>query len=164
MALPNTAVSAADTLAPIVGALLGDPPPVRIELWDGSALGPADGAGTLRLMSPDALRRVLWSPNELGLARAYVAGEIEADGDIYELAVALPRRADRRRRASALAQLPAALRGGAHARACSAGRCRRPRRRPACAAAGTRSSVTPRRSATTTTSATTSTGSCSARR
>ena len=82
--------AAADVLRPIVVGLLGDPPPVRLELWDGSALGPPDGgAGTLRVHSPDAIRRLLWSPNQLGLGRAYVAGELDADGDIFELVAAL---------------------------------------------------------------------------
>ena len=41
------------------------------------------------MLSPDAVRRILWSPNELGLARAYVAGELEADGDVFALLEAL---------------------------------------------------------------------------
>ena len=81
---------ASDLLAPIVHALLGDAPPVRLELWDGSSIGPADGgAGTLRVHSPDAFRRLLWSPNELGIARAYVVGDLDADGDIFELVAAV---------------------------------------------------------------------------
>ncbi len=105
----SAAVSAASTLAPIVRALLGDPPPVRIELWDGSALGPPDGAGTLRFTSPDTVRRLLWSPNQLGLARAYVAGELEADGDILELTQALRTALPDDVRV-AVAHLPAAVR------------------------------------------------------
>jgi cyclopropane-fatty-acyl-phospholipid synthase len=112
-AVPNvddaSARSAAETLAPIVRALLGAHPPVRIELWDGSALGPRDGAGTLRLTSPDAIRRILWSPNQLGLARAYVSGELEADGDVFELVAAL-RAALPDDLRGVLAQAPAALR------------------------------------------------------
>jgi cyclopropane-fatty-acyl-phospholipid synthase len=81
---------AADVLAPVVRGVLGDPPPVRLELWDGSAIGPPDGgAGTLRVHSPGAIRRLLWSPNELGLGRAYVVGEVDADGDIFEIIAAL---------------------------------------------------------------------------
>ncbi len=50
-AVPNVstqadAPSAAETLAPIVRSLLGDPLPVRIEFWDGTALGPTDGVGS----------------------------------------------------------------------------------------------------------------------
>ena len=81
---------ASELLAPIVHALLGDAPPVRLELWDGSSIGPADGgAGTLRVHSPDAFRRLLWSPNELGLGRAYVVGDLDVDGDIFELVAAV---------------------------------------------------------------------------
>jgi cyclopropane-fatty-acyl-phospholipid synthase len=82
--------SVAQVLAPVVHTLLGDPPPVRIELWDGSALGPADGgAGTLRVHTPHALRRLLWSPNELGVGRAFVARELDAEGDIFELVASM---------------------------------------------------------------------------
>ena len=99
----------AETMAPVVRSLLGDPPPLRMEFWDGSALGPTDGAGTLRLRSPDAFRRLLWSPTQLGLARAYITGELDADGDIFELVeslrAALP--GDVR---TAVGQVPAALR------------------------------------------------------
>ena len=71
--------------------MLGDVIPVRINLWDGSTIAPtsSDVAGTLRLVSPDAVRRLLWSPNELGLARAFVAGELEFDGDIFEVVAVL---------------------------------------------------------------------------
>lgn len=81
----------ADTIAPLVTAMLGDTPPVRIELWDGSALGPDpdDAVGTLRVTSPDALRRILWSPNEIGVGRAFVVGDIEVDGPIIELVESL---------------------------------------------------------------------------
>jgi len=34
--------------------------------------------------SPTALRRILWSPDELGLGRAYVAGDVDLDGDVIE--------------------------------------------------------------------------------
>ena len=77
--------SAAAALAPVVAVLLGDPAPIRITLWDGSGLGPEDAFGTLILHSPDALRRILWSPDELGISRAFVAGDLSVDGDIFEV-------------------------------------------------------------------------------
>ena len=52
-------------------------PPVEIEFWDGSTIGRPDGPGRLRVNSLDALRRIIWSPNELGIARAFVAGDID---------------------------------------------------------------------------------------
>ena len=105
----RSAGGVAEVVAPIVNALLGDPPPLRIELWDGSGLGPAHNAGTLYLHHPDAVRRLLWSPNELGLARAYVAGDLDADGDIFEVIAAL-RDAAPKDLPSVAATLPTAVR------------------------------------------------------
>jgi cyclopropane-fatty-acyl-phospholipid synthase len=85
--------SVAENLAPLLAVVIGEDTTVRIEFWDGSSLGPAAGdpasPGTLRVLATDAVRRILWSPNELGLARAYVAGELEADGDVIALLEAL---------------------------------------------------------------------------
>src|SRR3546814_4679577 len=74
---------AAEAAAPLVEMLLGAVP-VRLELWDGTSVGPDGETCTIRLRSPDALRRVLWSPGELGVARAFVAGDIDVDGDLFE--------------------------------------------------------------------------------
>jgi cyclopropane-fatty-acyl-phospholipid synthase len=72
-------------LEPLAEALFGGPPPVRFELWDGSVLGDAAGPGTVRVRSADAIRHLLWAPGELGIARAFVSGELEIDGDLYQL-------------------------------------------------------------------------------
>ena len=81
--------SAAAALSPLVRNLLGGQVPVRFELWDGSAIGPEDGVGTIHVRSPDALRRILWAPGELGVGRAYVAGDIEIQGDLIAMIAAL---------------------------------------------------------------------------
>jgi cyclopropane-fatty-acyl-phospholipid synthase len=70
-------------LADLVSRLLGHDLPVRFEAYDGSHAGPADAAATLVLRSPDALRRMITAPGELGLARAYVTGDLDVEGDIY---------------------------------------------------------------------------------
>jgi cyclopropane-fatty-acyl-phospholipid synthase len=57
--------------------------PVRLRAWDGSEAGPAD-APLVELRTPDALRRLLWHPGELGAAQAYVTGELEVHGDLEE--------------------------------------------------------------------------------
>ena len=57
--------------------------PVRLRAWDDSEAGPAD-APTVVLRSPLALRRALWAPGELGLARAYVSGDLDVEGDLTE--------------------------------------------------------------------------------
>jgi cyclopropane-fatty-acyl-phospholipid synthase len=84
--------TAATTAAPLVRAFLGPSPPVRIEFWDGSAIEVRDGVvplGTLRVRSADALRRILWSPSELGLGRAFVSGDLDVDGEIVPIIAAL---------------------------------------------------------------------------
>lgn len=80
---------AASLLAKALGIVLGTPKiPLRLRAWDGSEAGPAD-APVLEFRSRRALRRILWSPGQLGLSRAYVAGEIDAPGDIFDAFAAL---------------------------------------------------------------------------
>jgi cyclopropane-fatty-acyl-phospholipid synthase len=73
----------AGRLAVVMESMLGVDLPLRLRGWDGSESGPAD-APVLVIRSRQALRRLLWQPNELGLGRAYVAGEIDLDGDLYD--------------------------------------------------------------------------------
>ena len=70
-------------LRAVIDAFVGDRP-IRVELWDGSSTGPSDSPVTLKLLSPSALARMMWMPNELGIARAFVAGELAVDGDLFE--------------------------------------------------------------------------------
>ena len=51
--------------------------------YDGSTAGPAAADVTVRIRSPKALSYLLSAPGSLGLARAYVSGEIDLDGDVY---------------------------------------------------------------------------------
>ncbi|MER6088450.1 class I SAM-dependent methyltransferase [Streptomyces bluensis] len=73
---------AASRLDRFAEQLLGTPLPVRIRAWDGSQAGPP-GAPTLVVRNRRALRRLLWKPGELGLARAWVAGDLDIEGDLY---------------------------------------------------------------------------------
>jgi len=59
--------------------------PVGVSAYDGSTAGPTDAAVTLVLRSPRALSYLITAPGQLGLARAYVSGELEIDGDPYDL-------------------------------------------------------------------------------
>ncbi len=96
---PSRATSAnepvATTVQPLLDALVGEPQ-VEIEFWDGSTVGPADGPGRLTVRSPDAFRRIIWAPDELGVARAFVAGDIDVTGPVPEVLRALQRSAPRR--------------------------------------------------------------------
>ncbi|WP_432838848.1 class I SAM-dependent methyltransferase [Dactylosporangium sp. CA-092794] len=80
----------ADRIAALASEVTGRPLPVRIRAWDGSESGPS-GAAALVIRDKRALRRLLWQPNELGLARAYVGGELDVDGDLYEALASLTR-------------------------------------------------------------------------
>jgi len=57
--------------------------PVRVRAFDGTDIGPKDAAATLTVRSRDALVRMVTAPGELGVARAYVAGDLDIEGDIY---------------------------------------------------------------------------------
>ena len=75
----------ADSLAPLIEQLLGVELPFRLRGWDGSEQGPARAGATMVIRSRRALRTLLWQPDELGLARAYVAGDIDVEGDLYSV-------------------------------------------------------------------------------
>ncbi len=74
--------NAARTLA-WAAAQAGVDLPVRLRAWDGTEAGPL-GTPVLVLRSPLALRRALWRPGELGLARAFVSGDLDVEGDLTE--------------------------------------------------------------------------------
>lgn len=74
------------TVADLLSEILGEDPPIRVEAYDASALGPADSSTTIRVVSPLALQRIVAvRGQEIGFARAIVAGEIEVDGDVFGL-------------------------------------------------------------------------------
>jgi cyclopropane-fatty-acyl-phospholipid synthase len=70
-------------LAALVEPLFGGTLPIRLRAWDGSEAGPAD-APVVVLKSRRALRRLVYNPGELGLAQAYVTGELDVEGDLFE--------------------------------------------------------------------------------
>ncbi|NED99764.1 SAM-dependent methyltransferase [Phytoactinopolyspora halotolerans] len=74
---------AAARIAALVERVLGQPSPLALRTWDGTQVGRDDGP-VLVIRSRRAIRRVLWQPDELGLARAWVAGELDVDGDLEE--------------------------------------------------------------------------------
>ncbi|MFD8391244.1 class I SAM-dependent methyltransferase [Streptomyces sp. NPDC059680] len=79
---------AASRLRSLAEQLLGTPLPLRIRAWDGSQAGPP-GAPALVVRNRRALRRMLFKPGELGLVRAWVAGDLDIEGDLYTALEAL---------------------------------------------------------------------------
>jgi cyclopropane-fatty-acyl-phospholipid synthase len=73
-------VGRADTLMRVLGGVSDN---VAISLFDGSRVGPADAPITIHVRSEKALAYIATASGDLGLARAYVAGEIDVEGDLY---------------------------------------------------------------------------------
>ena len=56
---------------------------VRFTAYDGSSAGPDDAPVHLQVVSPKAFAHLVRAPGQIGLARAYVDGEINVEGDMY---------------------------------------------------------------------------------
>ncbi|CAN5670303.1 cyclopropane-fatty-acyl-phospholipid synthase family protein [soil metagenome] len=87
-------MTVAETVAPLVRAAVGREAPVEIAGWDGSRTGPPNAQWAIKINNRRGLRRLLWAPNELGFARAYVSGDIEIEGDLLAGMEVLERMSD----------------------------------------------------------------------
>jgi cyclopropane-fatty-acyl-phospholipid synthase len=59
------------------------PPPVTLRFWDGSELrAETDLPATVVIRDPGALMHLLRAPGQLGLARAWVDGSLDIEGDL----------------------------------------------------------------------------------
>jgi len=76
--------------------VVGDDVPITIRAYDGSRLCSADSRAELVIQSRDAFRCLVGETGELGLARAYVAGELDIEGDISAVLEISDALADRR--------------------------------------------------------------------
>lgn len=77
------------TISEILELLSDGNIPLRFSAYDGSAAGPEDARLGLKLKSPRGTTYLATAPGDLGMARAYVSGDLEAEGvhpgDPYEL-------------------------------------------------------------------------------
>jgi cyclopropane-fatty-acyl-phospholipid synthase len=75
-------------IADLVSMLTVEGAPMRFQAYDGSAFGPVDAPFTLELVNERGLRYLATAPGDLGLARAYVQGDLllhgAHPGDPYE--------------------------------------------------------------------------------
>jgi cyclopropane-fatty-acyl-phospholipid synthase len=89
------------TLAEILEIFLAGHLPLKFSAYDGSTAGPADAELGLDLLTPRGTTYLATAPGDLGLARAYVSGDLELHGvhpgDPYELLKALAEKMDFRR-------------------------------------------------------------------
>jgi cyclopropane-fatty-acyl-phospholipid synthase len=68
------------TIADALSAVAPDGLPFRFTAYDGSSAGPEDAPVGMHLATERGLSYVLTAPGDLGLARAYVAGDLEVTG------------------------------------------------------------------------------------
>ena len=156
------------TLGEIFEGLFGADAPVRFSAYDGSTAGDPDAKLGIRLTNPRGVSYLATAPGSLGMARAYIKGDLDIEGvhpgDPYEMLKAI----DDDLPGQPAADVPGRELG--RGRSVSGPSCRRRCReqevvppappRPAALAGARRE----RRSATTTTCRTRSTSACSARR
>ncbi|MER7213041.1 cyclopropane-fatty-acyl-phospholipid synthase family protein [Streptosporangium sp. NPDC000239] len=72
-------------LAEIFEMVVGSEAGIRFRAYDGSKAGPDSADIGVEVKSPIAVAYLAQAPGELGLARAYVSGHLDVDGDMYSL-------------------------------------------------------------------------------
>jgi cyclopropane-fatty-acyl-phospholipid synthase len=76
-------------IADLVRRVLGPDVPLGVRAYDGSEAAPPGAIATLIVRRPEALQRFVSAPGELGLGRAYVAGDLDFEGDLFGALAAL---------------------------------------------------------------------------
>ncbi|HJR37138.1 MAG TPA: cyclopropane-fatty-acyl-phospholipid synthase family protein, partial [Nocardioidaceae bacterium] len=83
------------TIGQAMASLMAGEMPFRFTAYDGSSAGPEDAAVRLHLHNERGLSYILTAPGDLGMARAYVSGDLEIEGvhpgDPYDAMVLLMR-------------------------------------------------------------------------
>ena len=75
----------ADRILSAAESLVGVPIGLRVRAWDGSTAGYSNVPGEVVFANRRALRHILWAPNEIGLARAYISGDLDITGPIVDV-------------------------------------------------------------------------------
>ncbi len=71
------------SLAEVFERVAGTDAPVEFTAYDGSVAGREGSDIKITVKSPTAVRYLAQAPGALGLARAYVSGHLDVDGDMY---------------------------------------------------------------------------------
>lgn len=67
-------------IAQIVDTLVAGPVPIRFSAYDGSSAGPDDSEYSLDIKTPRGINYIATAPGDLGMARAYIAGDMAVTG------------------------------------------------------------------------------------
>jgi cyclopropane-fatty-acyl-phospholipid synthase len=70
-------------LAEVFERVVGPQAPVEFRAYDGSSAGTPGSPIKMTIKSPVAVSYLAQAPGEMGLARAYVSGHLDVDGDMY---------------------------------------------------------------------------------
>jgi len=70
-------------LADVFERIAGADAPVEFRAYDGSRAGAEGSPVKITVKSPAAVRYLAQAPGEMGLARAFVSGHLDVDGDMY---------------------------------------------------------------------------------
>jgi cyclopropane-fatty-acyl-phospholipid synthase len=83
-AAPRASIAAATRLLRL--AFAGIETPLAVRLWDGTLVAPPAGSArvTLAFRSRRAFRRLLARPTPLAFGEAFIASEIDLEGDVFD--------------------------------------------------------------------------------
>src|SRR6202000_2101236 len=70
-------------LAQVFEAIVGPDAPVEFQAYDGATSGTPGSPIKITVRSPVALSYLAQAPGALGLARAYVSGHLDVDGNMF---------------------------------------------------------------------------------
>ncbi|WP_040832932.1 class I SAM-dependent methyltransferase [Nocardia brevicatena] len=101
------------SIAEIFETLVDGDVPIRLKAYDGSSTGPADTSYVLDIRTPRGINYLATAPGDLGMARAYISGDMTASGvhpgDPYEFLKAMSEMKFRRPSALALLTIARSL-------------------------------------------------------
>lgn len=63
--------------------------PIALRAYDGSQAGNPNAPESIEIKSPLALRYILSAPGDLGLARAYITGQLEVGGNLHQALITM---------------------------------------------------------------------------
>src|ERR1700743_1392745 len=78
-------------LAQVFEAIAGPGAPVEFQAYAGPSSGPPASPIKITIRSPVAVSYLAQAPGELGLARAYVSGHLDVEGDMHTALSSLSR-------------------------------------------------------------------------
>ena len=70
-------------IAPVLADVVGPGSSIAFEAYDGSSAGPADAVSRITVRDHRALNFIATAPSDLGLARAYISGYLDLEGDMF---------------------------------------------------------------------------------